>query len=200
MPLKLVHRKNLMPVVAEQRHARRRHRRPVRRLRARRTADAHRPARPAGAGQPARDRPAHQDALRRRRRDRRGPRRRSATRRRSSCSKASRPTTARLAKQAQEASVVRLVNEILDRGGQRAGQRHPHRARGERPPHPLPHRRPAADADAAAGDQPVPGGDHQPHQDHGPAEHRREAAAAGRPHQDAASRAARSTSACRSSR
>ena len=37
-----------------------------------------------------------------------------------------------MAKQAQEASVVKLVNQILDRGGQRAGHRHPRRAGRER--------------------------------------------------------------------
>ena len=67
----------------------------------------------AGAGQPARDRPAHQDPFRRRRRNRHRHGRRNATRTRSSCSKDSRPTTAKSAKQAQEASVVKLVNEIL---------------------------------------------------------------------------------------
>ena len=70
MPLKLVHRRSLMPLSREQRHPRRRHRRPLRRLRPRRIADDDRPEDPAGSGQPARDRPAHQDALRRRRRNR----------------------------------------------------------------------------------------------------------------------------------
>ena len=74
----------------------------------------------------------------------------------------------------QEASVVRLVNEILVEAIE-AGQRHPHRIADRRHQDPLPHRRHAADAADAAGDQPLPGGDHQPHQDHGPAEHRREA-------------------------
>ena len=56
------------------------------------------------------------------------------------------------AKMASEASVVKLVNEILDRGRQRAGQRHPHRAGRGQPPHPLPHRRPAPTPADAAGD------------------------------------------------
>ena len=102
----------------------------------------------------------------------------------SSCSRTSRPTTASWPR--GPGSVGRQAGQRNpDRGRQRAGQRHSHRAGRERAAHPLPHRRPAADADAAAGDQPLPGGDHQPHQDHGPAEHRREAPAAGRPHQDA---------------
>ena len=96
MPQKLVHRKNLMPIAAQQRHARRRHRRPVRRLRPRRAADADRPAHPSGARQPARNHPAHQDALRRRRRHRRRPGRRSTRRRRYRAPRrTSRPTTAR---------------------------------------------------------------------------------------------------------
>ncbi len=69
------------------------------------------------------------------------------------------------------------------RGGRGPGQRHPPRGAGRGHEDPLPHRRRAADAADAAGDQPLSGRDHQPPEDHGPAEHRRETRAAGRPHQ-----------------
>ena len=76
---------------------------------------------------------------------------------------------------------------------------HPHRALREGVPRPLPHRRRAL-RDHAAADQ-AQGRDHQPHQDHGQAGHRREAPAPGRPHQDqdqaAATRSRRWTSASR---
>ncbi len=59
---------------------------------------------------------------------------------------------------------------------------HPHRALREGLPGPLPHRRHPLRDDAPAAQ--AQGGDHQPLQDHGEARHRREAAAAGRAHQD----------------
>ncbi len=202
MPQKLVHRKNLMPRRPAQRHPRRRHRRPVRRLRARRTANAHRPARPCRCSASPREiARLIKHALRRRRRHRHRARRRSEGRgRRRTARRASRPTTARLAKQAQEASVVKLVNEILvEAANERASDIHVEpEENGLRIRYRIDGL--LQTQNAAAGDQPLPGGDRQPHQDHGPAQHRREAAAAGRPHQDAACRAARSTSACRSSR
>ena len=64
-----------------------------------------------------------------------------------------------------------------------AGERRAHRVAALGREGSLPHRRPAAAAADAAGDQPLSGRDHQPPEDHGAAEHRREAAAAGRPHQ-----------------
>ncbi len=90
---------------------------------------------------------------------------------------------AELSEEAQEASVVRLVNEILlEAIESRASDVHIE-SQAAGPADPLPDRRRAAAAAGAAGDQPLPGGDHQPPEDHGPAEHRREAPAAGRPHQ-----------------
>ena len=104
-----------------------------------------------------------------------------------------------LSEMAQEPSVVRLVNEILLEAIElRASDVHiESQQHGLR--HPLPDRRHAARAAGAAGDQPLSGRDHQPPEDHGPAEHRRAAAAAGRPHPAARCPAARSTSASRSS-
>ena len=87
-----------------------------------------------------------------------------------------------LSEKAQEASVVRLVNEILVE----AIERGPATFTSSRRP---PASRSATASTAccsaagAAGDQPLSGRDHQPPQDHGPAEHRRKAAAARRPHQ-----------------
>ena len=78
--------------------------------------------------------------------------------------------------------------------GHQAGQRHPdvrdsegrerhsHRALREGAARPLPHRRHSLQHHAAADE--VPRRDHLAHQDHVQAGHRREAAAAGRPHQD----------------
>ena len=84
-------------------------------------------------------------------------------------------------------------------GGAEAGERHPHRAVRARAPRPVPHRRHAARRHGAAGE--VPRCDHLPPQDHGKARYRREAAAAGRPHQGAVCRRRRergtSTSGCR---
>ncbi len=126
MPTKLVHRRNLMPLVAPQRHAHRRHRRSVRCLRHRRTANADRPARPSRAGQPARDHPAHQDPLRRRRRNRHRHGRRNARRRRAARRARGRRQRNR---QAGPGSVGRQAGQRNPhRGRQRAGQRHPHRA------------------------------------------------------------------------
>ena len=61
-------------------------------------------------------------------------------------------------------------------------QRHPHRALREGIPGPLPHRRHPLQHDGAVAQD--AGRDHLPHQDSGEAGHRREAPAAGRPHQD----------------
>ena len=92
MPLKLVHRRNLMPISRENGTL------------VVATGDPYDVyaldelqtvtglQRPAGAGQPARNQPAHQDPLRRRRRHGRGPGRR-ARKKRSSSSKTSKPTT-----------------------------------------------------------------------------------------------------------
>ena len=89
-----------------------------------------------------------------------------------------------------------------DVGDPEGRQRHPHRAVRERVPHPVPHRRHPLQHHAAADE--VPGRDHLAPEDHGEARHRREAAAAGRPHQDPLQRqrtqARRSTSASRASR
>ena len=90
-----------------------------------------------------------------------------------------------LSEMAQEASVVRLVNEILleaieSRASdvhiepQAHGLRIRYRIDGVLQPQPMP---PEIIA--------VSGGDHQPPEDHGAAEHRRKAAAARRPHQAA---------------
>ena len=97
-----------------------------------------------------------------------------------------------------------------DVGDSEGRQRHPHRAVREGTPRPLPHRRHPLQHHGAADE--VPRRDHLAHQDHGEARHRREAAAAGRPHQDplqrqrrsrrtstSASRACRRSSARRSS-
>ena len=71
--------------------------------------------------------------------------------------------------------------------GDSAGRkRHPPRAVREGSAHPLPHRRRAAGGHVAGAQVPRP--DHVTHQDHGAPRHRREAAAAGRPHQDALQR------------
>ena len=87
-----------------------------------------------------------------------------------------------LSELAQEPSVVRLVNEILLEAiesrasdvhieSQQSGLRIRYRIDGVLHAQPTP-----------AGDQPLPGGDHQPLEDHVAAEHRRAAAAPGRPH------------------
>ncbi len=61
-----------------------------------------------------------------------------------------------LAKMAQEASVVKLVNEILiEAANERASDIHIEPGR-KQPAHPLPHRRHAANPEAAAGNQPLP--------------------------------------------
>ena len=87
-----------------------------------------------------------------------------------------------LAKQGEEAPVVKLVNVHPDVGDPEGRERHPHRAVREGAARPLPHRRPALQHHAAADE--VPRRDHLAHQDHVEARHRREAPAAGRPHQD----------------
>jgi hypothetical protein len=69
------------------------------------------------------------------------------------------------------------------RGDRVAGKRRAHRVAGGRHQDPLPHRRHAAPAADPAGDQPVSSGHHQPSENHGPAEHRRKAPAAGRAYQ-----------------
>ena len=77
-----------------------------------------------------------------------------------------------------------------DVGDPEGRERHPHRAVREGVPRPLPHRRHALQHHDAADE--VPRRDHLAHQDHGEARHRREAAAAGRPHQDPLQRQRRS--------
>ena len=90
-----------------------------------------------------------------------------------------------MAKMAQEASVVKLVNEILvEAANERASDIHvepeeKHSADS------LSDRRSVADSDACRRKSLAFKRDHQPDQNHGPAQHRREAAAARRPHQDA---------------
>ena len=82
--------------------------------------------------------------------------------------------------------------------GQPAGQRHPHRAVRRPRPRPLPHRRRAGRTRQPAA---PPAGAHAlASQDHGQHRHRREAPAAGRPHQDDASTASTSTCASASCR
>ena len=61
---------------------------------------------------------------------------------------------------------------------------HPRRAVRARTPHPLPHRRPVAGSLGARPDQALPTRDCLTHQDSQQSQHRREARAAGRPHQD----------------
>ena len=89
-----------------------------------------------------------------------------------------------------------------DVGDSEGRERHPHRAVREGIPRPLPHRRHPLQHHGAADE--VPRRDHLAHQDHGEARHRREAAAAGRPHQDPLRRQRRdrrrSTSASRACR
>ena len=184
MPTKLVHRRNLMPLSRDERLARRRDRRSVRRLRDRRIANADRPARPSRAGQPARDHAG-------------SSRRTSASAAKPSppwCRSARRTIElleeleaddSEIAKQAQEASVVKLVNEILiEAANEQASDIH---IEPEENALRIRYR-----IDGLLQTQNLPPeinqlsvGDHQPYQDHGPAQHRREASAAGRPHQDA---------------
>ena len=87
-----------------------------------------------------------------------------------------------LSQEAQEPSVVRLVNEILiealeSRASDVHIESHVHGH-----PHPLPHRRRLAPPARAPGNQPLPGGHHQPLENHVPAQHRRTPPAPGRPH------------------
>ena len=87
-----------------------------------------------------------------------------------------------LQRQGEEAPVIKLVNVHPDVGDPEGRERHPRRALREGVPGPVPHRRhPLQHHDAA---DEVPRCDHLAHQDHGEARHRREAPAAGRPHQD----------------
>ena len=115
-----------------------------------------------------------------------------------------------LARQGEEAPVIKLVNVVLMSAISQGRQRHSHRAVREGIPHPLPRRRHSLQHHVAAAEDARR--DHLAHQDHGEARHRREAAAAGRPHQDSlrrqrhaartstsASRACRRSSAKRSS-
>ena len=69
-----------------------------------------------------------------------------------------------------------------DVGDLQGRQRHPHRALREGIPGPLPHRRHSLQHDGAVAEDARC--DHLARQDHGEARHRREAPAAGRPHQD----------------
>ena len=69
-----------------------------------------------------------------------------------------------------------------DVGHPEGRERHPHRALREGVPGPVPRRRHPLQHHVAADE--VPRCDHLAHQDHGEARHRREAPAAGRPHQD----------------
>ena len=71
-------------------------------------------------------------------------------------------------------------------GDSEGRERHPHRAVREGDADPIPHRRPAPRGDDAGASLPRP--DRLARQDHGAARHRREAAAAGRPHQGAVRR------------
>ena len=79
-----------------------------------------------------------------------------------------------------EAPIIRWVNALHVQRGQGAGQRHPHRAGREGRHRPLPHRRRALRD--PAGRAPVHPVHHLAREDHGRAEHRGEAPAAGRPH------------------
>ena len=146
-----------------------------------------------------RDRPLHQEAPRRRRRHapgngRRRRRRREGPRRRKTTTTSTWPT------RPQDASIIRFVNQILTEAIEmRATDVHiepfedqlrvRYRIDGVLSGGQRPRRSPA-----------LPGGDRIAHQDLSPPQHRREAPAAGRPHQAARSPAARSTSASRSSR
>ena len=76
------------------------------------------------------------------------------------------------AKMAQEASVVKLVNEILVEAANERRQRHPRRAGRRLVPHPLSHRRYFANPITARRDQPLSGRHPQPHQDYGGAQRR----------------------------
>ena len=133
-----------------------------------------------------------------RRRRRRGPR-------------GARPDRRRLAREAGRRGADHPAREpdadVRDSEGR---ERHPHRAVREGVPRPVPHRRHSLQRHGAADE--VPRRDHVAPEDHGEARHRREAAAAGRPHQDpvrrqrrrprrstSASRACRRSSARRSS-
>ena len=106
----------------------------------------------------------------RRRRRRRGPR-------------GARGDQRRDARQAGRGSAGHQAGERHpDVGDPEGRERHPHRAVREGTARPLPHRRHSLQHHAAADE--VPRCDDLAHQDHGEAGHRREAAAAGRPHQD----------------
>ena len=89
---------------------------------------------------------------------------------------------ASLERQGGEAPVIRLVNLMLMSAIQKgASDIHIEPVR-EGAAHPLPHRRHPLQRDGAADE--VPRRDHVAREDHGEARHRREAAAAGRTHQD----------------
>jgi general secretion pathway protein E len=98
---------------------------------------------------------------------------------------ASSETSAEL-EQAREASVIKLVNDlIIEAITERATDVHiePYEQELARP---LPHRRRAAASRACPHDQPIRSCDHQPPQDHGQPQHRREAQAPGRAHRHSA--------------
>ena len=124
---------------------------------------------------------------RRRRRRRRGPR-------------GARGDQRRVARQAGRGSAGHQAGERHpDVGHPEGRERHSHRAVREGAARPLPRRRHPLQHHVAADE--VPRCDHVAHQDHVEARHRREAAAAGRPHQDSLPgrrrRRRRSTSASR---
>jgi len=77
-----------------------------------------------------------------------------------------------LSEMAQEASVVRLVNEIFARGDRVTSVGHPRRVAIRRTGDSVPHRRDFAPATGAARNQSFPSRDHQPFEDHGAAEYR----------------------------
>ena len=85
-----------------------------------------------------------------------------------------------------QAPIIRLRELAAVAGGQGARERHPHRAGREGPRRALP-RSTACSRRSLKPPAEVPELDRQPRQDHGRAEHRREAPAAGRPHPHASS-------------
>ncbi len=181
-PPKLIHRQSLFPIRRDNGSLRRRHERSVRSLSAGRAERRHRPDRRAGAGLQARDRQADQDAPGRRQRDGRRPDGQDG-REPGRAARGDRDRRLRAVGDGPR-GLGRPAGERNPAGSDRAaGQRRAHREPGARPEGPLPHRRHPAAAAAAAGDPSLSGRDHQPPEDHGPAEHRREAAAARRPHQ-----------------
>ena len=112
-PPKLIHRHSIFPIRREAGRDRGRHQRPLRSLCAGRSGRRHRRDRPPGAGRRQRDRQARQDAPGRRQRDDRRPAGSAQEEGGVEVLDEIELDGSEDSQMAQEASVVRLVNEIL---------------------------------------------------------------------------------------